>query len=72
MNKQSHKRIIVKSIVYRIAVFLITFVVAYLITKDVKLTLGISILTECLQFIFYFCYEHVWNGIKWEMKDKKF
>ena len=68
-NLQSHKRIIVKSVVYRILVFAITFTVVYLATKDVKKTLGISLFTELLQFCFYFGYEICWNKIKWGFNE---
>tara|TARA_Y100000590_G_C15699035_1_gene1006157 strand:+ start:637 stop:873 length:237 start_codon:yes stop_codon:yes gene_type:complete len=64
-KRQSNKRIAVKSIIYRVIGFLIMLTVSYFLTQDVKLTFGISLLTESLQLLAYYCYEHKWNGIKW-------
>ena len=69
MNRQTNKRILIKTIIYRVIGFLIMLSVSYFLTKDVSLTLGISLLTEGLQLLAYFIYEHGWNGISWGLQS---
>jgi len=63
---QSTKRMIVKSILYRIFGATLTFLVSYFFLGDVSKSIHISIFTESLQTILYFINECVWNCIEWE------
>ena len=65
MSSQSEKRILVKSVIYRFIGIFIMLSVSYFITGNYKLSLGISFLTEFIQLLAYYSYEHVWNNIKW-------
>ena len=63
---QSTKRMLVKSILYRIFGATLTFLVSYFFLGDISKSLGISVFTESLQTVLYFINECVWNCIEWE------
>ena len=63
--KQSNKRILLKTILYRILGITIMLIVSFLYTKNYLLALSISIFTEIAQTILYLLYEYVWNNITW-------
>ena len=62
---QSQKRIVIKTIIYRILGILITFIGGYLFTKNYKNAFLITMLIEITQMTVYFIYEQVWNKVKW-------
>ena len=62
---QSQKRIVIKTILYRILGILITFIGGYLFTKNYKNAFLITMLIEITQMIVYFIYEQLWNKIEW-------
>lgn len=59
------KRSIVKTISYRLLILVSTFVVAYVITGEIELTLGITFVTNAINTILYFIHERFWNRIHW-------
>ena len=63
--KQSQKRILFKSILYRILGFLVMFIVVTCLSNSTKVALKMSIIVELLQTILYFFYENIWNSITW-------
>ena len=66
INKyQTKKRIIIKSLLYRLLAFIFTFLTTYLFIKNYKLSIGIGIVVELLQTILYYFYEIFWNKINW-------
>tara|TARA_B100001248_G_C27388968_1_gene461248 strand:- start:880 stop:1092 length:213 start_codon:yes stop_codon:yes gene_type:complete len=62
---QSQKRIIIKTIIYRILGILITFIGGFLFTNNFKSAFMVTILIEVMQMIVYFSYEQLWNKIEW-------
>tara|TARA_R110001592_G_scaffold18537_1_gene76806 strand:+ start:405 stop:635 length:231 start_codon:yes stop_codon:yes gene_type:complete len=65
MIKQSQKRILIKTIIYRILGVLITFIGGMLFTNNIKSAIKVTMLIEIVQTIVYFLYEEIWNKIKW-------
>lgn len=63
---QSTKRLLVKTILYRIFGATLTFLVSYFFLGEVGTSFRISLFTESLQTILYFINECVWNCIEWE------
>ena len=62
---QSQKRIVIKTIIYRILGILITFIGGFLFTNNFKSAFMVTILIEVMQMIVYFSYEQLWNNIEW-------
>tara|TARA_B100000674_G_scaffold482912_1_gene486027 strand:+ start:111 stop:356 length:246 start_codon:yes stop_codon:yes gene_type:complete len=65
-GRQSTKRMLVKTIIYRIVGATITFLVSYFFLGEISTSIGISFFTEGLQTIMYFINECAWNVIDWE------
>lgn len=59
------KRSIVKTITYRLLIIVSTFVVTYMITGEIELTLGITLVVNVINTVLYFIHERVWNRIHW-------
>ncbi|QLD89154.1 DUF2061 domain-containing protein [Natronomonas salina] len=66
---QSQKRAIVKTILYRIFMMLITMIVAWLIVGNINDAINIGIITNILKTITYYTYERLWDHIPWGIKD---
>jgi uncharacterized membrane protein len=64
---QSQRRILFKTILYRLIAFALTFIVSYWATRNVKKSLRIGISVEIIQAIIYYIYEQVWNRMNWDM-----
>lgn len=62
---QTQTRILIKSILYRLIAFSLTFITSYYFTGNYKKSFGIGIIVELSQTIVYYLYEQVWNNINW-------
>lgn len=62
---QVRKRVIVKTLSYRLFMLLITVGVAWLIVGDVGDAVNIGLLTNVLKTGTYYFYERVWDHITW-------
>jgi uncharacterized membrane protein len=59
------KRTLVKTILWRISVASVSFVITYAITGDAQLA-GLLIASKAiLNTIWYYLYERIWNRISW-------
>jgi uncharacterized membrane protein len=65
MIKQSQKRILIKTLIYRILSVIITFIGGILFTNNIRSALMITMLIEIIQTVIYFMYEEIWNKIDW-------
>ena len=65
MIKQSQKRILIKTLIYRILGVFITFIGGILFTNNIRSALTITMLIEIVQTVVYFMYEEIWNKIDW-------
>jgi adenylylsulfate kinase len=52
-----------KSIVYRIVSSMITFLISYLVTKNIKYGLSIGLLDLCFKIINYYTFDNIWDFI---------
>ena len=74
MKYQSIKRIIVKTVIYRLIAIFFTIFFSFIFTRNIFKSVGIAIFTELFQTVVYFLYEKYWNkldyGIYWGSKPK--
>jgi uncharacterized membrane protein len=68
---ESTTRSLFKTITYRILIVVSTFIVTYLLTGHLKLSLTITIGANIINTVLYFIHERVWNQIGWGKKNKK-
>lgn len=62
---ESRSRSIVKSLIYRLLSIIGTTSLSWLITKDAKETLAITIAFQTFLITLYYLNERVWNKISW-------
>lgn len=67
---QSNRRILIKSVLYRILGIIISFITANLFINNIKKALLLTILTEIIQTTIYILYEKIWNNIKYGIEFK--
>ena len=75
MKYQSIKRIIVKTVIYRLIAIFFTIFFSFIFTRNIFKSVGIAVFTELFQTVVYFLYEKYWNkldyGIYWGSKPKE-
>lgn len=62
---ETHKRTLVKSVIFRVVVVTSDTTVIYLLTHKVTLTFGLTVATNLASMTLYYIYERIWNGISW-------
>jgi adenylylsulfate kinase len=67
---ESIYRSITKAVTFRVLIIILDFIVIYLFTKRLDLTLGVIIVSNFSSTIAYFAHERVWNRVHWG-KDHK-
>ncbi len=68
---ESHRRSIVKTISWRIIATLVTFLVAYLLTKEAVLSISISFGDALIKMGAFYSHERLWNRIGFGRKKVK-
>ncbi len=68
---ESYKRSIAKTISWRIIATSVTFLVAYLFTKEVVLSMGIGFGDAIIKIFAYYSHERLWNRIGFGRKRVK-
>ena len=63
IEKLEWKESLIKSLIYRSITVLLGFFTAYIVTGSLIMALGVALLTEFVQFIFYFFYEIIWTNL---------
>lgn len=74
ITRQAHQelsRAILKTLLYRIFMIFITFIVALIITGQMTQAVSIGIVTNLLKTGTYFIYERVWDRIYWGIQNIK-
>lgn len=66
--KVTKSRSFVKAISYRILGTLLSFAIAYLITKNATLSSAIAFWETILKIFIYYIHERGWNKIQWGRK----
>lgn len=61
----SIERSVLKTLFYRVLMFLVTFLVAFILTGDFLASSGISIGANAIKTVTYFLYERIWSRIDW-------
>lgn len=59
------KRSVAKTITYRLLIVFSTFIITYLITGKLVLTLEITTATNIINTCLYFLHERIWNKVHW-------
>lgn len=65
---QTRTRAIVKTVCYRLFMFLITAAVAFLVTGAVSEALSIGVATNLLKTGTYYAYERAWAHVTWGVR----
>ena len=63
--KESHKRSIVKTILWRLTGTSATFLISMLVTGDLQAASGIAVIQLTANTILYYIYERIWSRIDW-------
>ena len=61
----SHGRSLVKAVTWRITGTIDTFVLTYIITRQIKFALAISGTEVFTKVFLYYVHERAWNKVKW-------
>jgi len=62
---ERYERSFVKTITYRILIVISTFIVTYLLTGEIRLSIEITALANIINTFLYFFHERIWNRISW-------
>ena len=65
MSKETHKRSIVKSCLYRLFGTLVTIIIALVFTSSLPASLGIGFIELISKILLYYVYDRIWQNIKW-------
>ena len=62
---QGRPRAVVKTVLYRLVMVVVTVAVAYLFTDDATAALNIGIVTNAIKTGTYYVYERAWDRVSW-------
>ena len=65
--KESHKRSVIKGVTWRVIASLTTFILVYIFTGDIAVTLGVSAIEVSAKILFYYFHERFWGKVHWGM-----
>jgi uncharacterized membrane protein len=65
MVKENHRRSIAKALTWRVTGTLDTFILSYLITRQLKFAIAISAVELVTKIVLYYFHERIWEKIKW-------
>lgn len=68
---ETHKRTLAKSITWRVAATIITFVIVIIFTGRMDWAVSLSILDMVLKFIGYYAHERAWDHLDWGIIEPK-
>ena len=66
--RESRLRSLVKALTYRILSIAGTGILSWVITKDIKEAVSITLAIQVFLIILYYSYERIWNKINWGRK----
>jgi uncharacterized membrane protein len=61
---ETKKKAFLKTITWRIIALTISISFAYLFTKKIGLSIGLSLTTNCISMIAYYFHERLWKNYK--------
>ena len=59
------KKIIVKTMTWRVTASLTTFIIAWILTGDLLIGVTIGSIEAITKIFLYYFHERIWNNIKW-------
>jgi len=65
MSTDLQKRTIVKTLTWRIAASLTTFMIAWILTGDLLVGVSIGSIEALAKIFLYYFHERIWNNISW-------
>ena len=65
MSADLQKRTIVKTLTWRIAASLTTFMIAWILTGDLLVGVSIGSIEALAKIFLYYFHERIWNNISW-------
>ena len=63
-------RTLIKAIIFRIFVTLLGFVVAYVVTRDINISLRIFVIHALAATVLYIVHEKIWERIDWGIRKE--
>lgn len=60
---EHHKRSIAKSVTWRIFSFILTIIIIYAYTKNVKQAIGVGAGIDIVKMVLYYFHERLWNKV---------
>lgn len=67
-----NKKYMLKSIIYRMYAFLVTFFITLFITRDLKISLTIGFMESIIKILTYYWFDVIWEKIDNKMRNKFF
>lgn len=61
---EHHKRSIAKSITWRIFSFMLTIIIIYAYTKNVRQAIGVGAGIDIIKMVLYYFHERLWNKVR--------
>ena len=62
---QLRSRAVVKTVLYRLLMVVVTVAVALLVTGDLVASLNIGIAANLVKMVLYYGYERLWDRVEW-------
>jgi len=62
---ERRKRTLCKTIVWRIVASSATAIIAFIVTGEFSIALGIGVIDIFIKLIIYYLHERIWDKIKW-------
>jgi uncharacterized membrane protein len=69
MIKENHRRSIAKALTWRVTGTLDTFLLSFLITRQLKFALAISATELVTKIVLYYFHERIWEKVRWGRSD---
>jgi uncharacterized membrane protein len=65
MSVDLQKRIIVKTLTWRVTASLTTFIIVWILTGDLLIGVSIGSIEAIVKIFLYYFHEGIWNNINW-------
>jgi len=68
MKMDKHRRTLVKTLIWRLLAVFITWIIAYIFSRDFRVSTAIAITANLIKTICYYVHERMWNKITFGKK----
>lgn len=68
---ESHKRTLIKTIIWRVIATLTTILFSYIFTGNISKSLKIGIIDNMIKLLLYYGYERIFTNLKWGLIEPK-